>query len=546
MLTAAPSSSDSPIGAAAASSPATPSVPPLRDDALALELERAANGTGDVLIVANAFTVAVLERSRKAATTWSATASGEFGPGCQAAAGRLRGRLYWASVATDPLAADITKIELKVPTARTISDWLKMAKAVTASGRQGDINTAQKEELGYQAGWRCQFAGCGQDLRRHEATGKMGRFGYFAHIVASSPDGPRGDAVESAKLASDPANILLLCDACHRRIDKVEPQSYPTDVLRQMREDNIAEVKRLLDTLRYPDVSLICVTGNISGQPAQFSMNDAHEALRGRQLRTGELKPQRFFDPGPTHHDVHEAAYWATAFRQLQRDLVALQGILDGSRYGMARPQVAVFPQHSTSVLALAGRVLGDTAGVHIFQPHRNTPLKDSRWAWPANAVEPPSDKFKLMRLREPDSGEREAILILDPTAAISYTRLPDGCVQDGQLALPALRISVDVPNIHCIRHPTDLQLVTQAIDEAIRVLQDEWHVDRVHVFAIAPASAVVVLGQKMQARHQATYVMYEAVATGAGSLFKPTIELTSEVARELVSGRGQAQSLQP
>ncbi|HHA2804677.1 TPA: SAVED domain-containing protein [Stenotrophomonas maltophilia] len=545
MLNAAPNSSNAPPGSAVAVPIVAPSVPALHDSELALEFERTANGTGDVLVVANAFTVLVLERPNDTAP-WSSTASGDFGSKCQAAVRRLRGRLYWASVDDDPLTADIATIDEKVSTPAFIKGWLKKASLVTASGRRGDINSTQKEELGYQAGWRCQFAGCGQDLRWHEATATIGRFGYFAHIVASSPDGPRGDPVESARLASDPTNILLLCDACHRRIDKVEPQSYPTDVLRKMREDNIAAVKRLLDTLRYPDVSVLCVTGNIAGQPAQFSMNDAHEALRGRQLRTSELKPQRFFDPGGTQHNVHELAYWTTAFRQLRRDLVALQGLLDGSRHGAARPHIAVFPQHSTSILALAGRVLGDTAGVHVFQPHRSIPANESRWAWPSDAREPGSGKFKLTKLREPDAGEREAILILDPTATLSHVRLPDNCARGGKLALPALRISVDSPGIHCIRHPKDLQLITQVIDEAVRVLQDEWRVNRVHVFAVAPASAVVILGQKMQARHQADYVLYETIAAGADSPFEPTIELTSEVVRELVSGYGQEQSLQP
>lgn len=540
MSSPAPRSSPTPTGGM---QPAA--VPALLDNDLALELERAASGSGNVLVVANAFTVLVLEQPN-AAAPWTRTASGEFGARAQGATRRLRGRLHWVSIDGDPLTADIATLDPKTPTAATIKDWLKKSNDVTTPGRQGDINAKQKDELGYLAGWRCQFAGCGQDLRWHEATATIGRFGYFAHIIASSADGPRGDAVESAKLATDPSNILLLCDGCHRRIDKVEPQSYPADVLRKMREENIAEVKRLLDTLRYPDVALLCVTGNIAGQPAQFSMGDAHEALRGRQLRTAELKPQRFFDPGGTQHNVHDAAYWSTSFGQLRRDLVALQGMLDGSRHGVARPHVAVFPQHSTSILALAGRVLGDTAGIHVFQPHRNTPPKASRWAWPSDAVEPASDKFKLQRIRKPDAGEREAILIVDATASLAYSRLPAEFVSGGQLALPTLRISVDEPSPHCIRHPRDLELITKAIDDAVRVLQDEWRVTRVHLFVVAPASAVVVLGQKMQARHQADYVMYEAVAGGADSPFKPTIELTSEVVRELVSGHGQQQSLQP
>src|SRR5690242_3381823 len=168
---------ESPTGGAAMT-PAAPPVPALDDNALALELERAANGNGYVLVVANAFTVMVLERPDDI-SPWSRTASGEFGSKCQAASRRLRGRVYWASVDDDPLTADITNVEIKVSTSKGIKDWLKTANVVTMSGRQGDITAAQKDELGYQAGWRCQFAGCGQDLRWHEATATIGRFGYF-------------------------------------------------------------------------------------------------------------------------------------------------------------------------------------------------------------------------------------------------------------------------------------------------------------------------------------------------------------------------------
>lgn len=532
--------------AVVATAPPTVAVPALMDGDLAVELKRAANGPSEVLIVANAYTVLVLERSTPA-SPWLTTASGEFGTESNLASRRLIGRLFWASINVDPLEADVDSLAPTLATAKTINEWINKAKKITGiSGRQGDINAKQKEELGYLAGWRCQFAGCGQDLRWHAATSKIGQFGYFAHIVASSPEGPRGDPVESAKLASDPKNILLLCDSCHRRIDKVEPHAYPTGVLRKMREDNIAEVKRLLDTLRYPEVSTLAVIGNIAGQPAQFSMDDAHEALRGRHLRTSDNKPQRFFDPGGAQHDVHESAYWVTAFQKLRQDLVALQSLLDGSRHGAARTSIGVFPQHSTSILALAGRVLGDTAGVHIFQPHRNIPPNTSRWAWPEGAAEPDTSKYELDVLRGPNSSEREAVLLVELTATIDYSRLPEDCFQGDELILPALRLSTVSPSIHCIRHPMDLELVTKKIDDAVQMLQDQWRMTRVHVFAIAPASAIVVLGQKMQARHQAAYVIYESEPGRSQSPFKATIELTSKHVQELVSGNNQQQSLQP
>ena len=528
-MTDAVASSDVSVPAAGATAVVTAPIPAFDDAKLAIELERATDGPGSALIVANAYTVLVLSRPTPT-SPWSVIGAGEFGLLSQKLCLRRLKKLTWASVDHDPRTVDIASIVITAPTAQTIKEWVTKANQVTdPSGRQGDLNRKQKDELGYLAAWRCQFAGCGEDLRWHAATAKIGQIGYFAHIVASSPDGPRGDPIESAKLASDPENILLLCDACHRRIDKVEPHAYPTSVLRKMREDNIAEVKRLLDTLRYPEVSTLAVIGNIAGQPAQFSMEDAHEALRGRHLRTSDNKPQRFFDPGGAQHDVHEFAYWVTAFQKLRQDLVALQSLLDGSRHGAARTSIGVFPQHSTSILALAGRVLGDTAGVHIFQPHRNIPPNTSRWAWPEGEAEPDPSKYALDVLREPHSSEREAVLLVELTATIDYSRLPEDCFQRDELILPTLRLSTVSPSMHCIRHPKDLELVTKKIDDAVQMLQDEWRMNRVHVFAIAPASAIVVIGQKMQARHQAAYVIYESEPGRPQSQFKATIELTSK-----------------
>jgi hypothetical protein len=48
---------------------------------------------------------------------------------------------------------------------------------------------------------------------------------YIGHIVADSPEGPRGHAVRSAKLAHEPDNLMLVCDAHHRVFNR--EMSYP-------------------------------------------------------------------------------------------------------------------------------------------------------------------------------------------------------------------------------------------------------------------------------------------------------------------------------
>jgi hypothetical protein len=130
-------------------------------------------------------------------------------------------------------------------------------------------------------------------------------------------------------------------------------------------------------------------------------------------------------------------------------------------------------------------------------------------------------------------------------TADVAFQRMPAPCADGTQFLLPTLRITAPTFDLNCIRHPGDLALFGAAVEQAMRTLQDEWRVRKVHLFVCAPASATVTVGQKMQARHQADYVVYEATPGRSSSMYQPTIELSSRLVRELVSGQGHSHSLQ-
>jgi hypothetical protein len=56
-----------------------------------------------------------------------------------------------------------------------------------------------------RAAGRCQYAGCNKLLIGEQISGaRNANKSYIAHIVGDSPDGPRGDAILSPKLAHDP------------------------------------------------------------------------------------------------------------------------------------------------------------------------------------------------------------------------------------------------------------------------------------------------------------------------------------------------------
>jgi hypothetical protein len=152
--------------------------------------------------------------------------------------------------------------------------------------------------------------------------------------------------------------------------------------------------------------------------------------------------------------------------------------------------------------------------------------------------------KFTLDELCPHTGGADEACLVVALTSAIPATRMPPSCATDDTLTLPTLQIGPELGK-DCIQHPADLEALAMIVDAAMRRLQDEWGVKKVHLFVSAPTTATLLVGQKMQARHQAEYVCHEAVG-GPGSAYAPTIELTSTHVRELVSGQGLTIELQP
>ncbi|MBL0121589.1 MAG: SAVED domain-containing protein [Betaproteobacteria bacterium] len=334
--------------------------------------------------------------------------------------------LFWADVSGPILGFDPTVAAIIVATYSHISDWCKERDQVT-KGRAGEVDDKTQFEVASLAAWRCQFDGCGLDLRTHFAGGKRGNYSYFAHIVASSPKGPRGDINLSRIRANDPSNIMLLCDKCHRLIDRVDPQRYDARTLSDMREKNIREVNRLLNSLQFPAAHMIVVGGNIEGQVAGFNAEAAENAMWSRKLRRAKPEPLVFMRNGSHLANSGHQHYWETLFESLRKELPALENYLSGtSLTNSLPPVVAVFPTHVTSIQILAGRVLGNSTTTHLFQPNRNaspTALGE-RWQWPHSAPEPASNKYSVKELVGHNGG-KEAALLVYLTAALDRAELP-------------------------------------------------------------------------------------------------------------------------
>lgn len=515
------------------------------DEQLAVALREAARATSSLHVVVDSFRSAVFARDA-ASGEWRCVGSGDL-----AAAAIEVIRTYiskipvlFSKVMDVSAIADWSFLKSAIGTKATVTSlktWVREKADITAiKGRQGGLSTETKRHVERQAQWRCQFEGCGVDLREHSQSGLDGNFSYLAHIVAASPDGPRGHAVLSAQLVDEPTNIMLMCDRCHRLIDRVAPDSFPPERLQAMRAAHIAEANRLLDGLRFPAADAVVIGGNISGQYSQFDAAAIEAAMREQKMRP--YGPPRAFFRNAAHMGNNVAAhYWTSLFEQMGADVPAFRRFLNGDERGGVTPeQLCLFPLHNMSTLVLAGRIAGEARELRIFQYDRdglpNSP--GGKWGWKSKTP-PASTKYRVdvdyNNLGSAEAGD--AALLVYITAAVPTAELPSVFQRDGEMALPTVRISIEEPNYSAISHPDDLQLFGVAVSEALRILNDMWRPQRIHIVLVAPASACFRFGQKLQARNQCATLLYERTptsgATGPVSRpFAPTIEILSDAVR--------------
>jgi hypothetical protein len=74
-----------------------------------------------------------------------------------------------------------------------------------------------------------------------DLTGDV-HFAEMAHIIAASPNGPRGDGDEEPIELGAWSNLVLLCASCHTLVDRA-PSDFPLDVLRGWKVDRLREIE---------------------------------------------------------------------------------------------------------------------------------------------------------------------------------------------------------------------------------------------------------------------------------------------------------------
>lgn len=93
-----------------------------------------------------------------------------------------------------------------------------------------------RSELSIEVGGFCANPEC-KLLTGYFVPGLTKSAGDGAHIVAESPDWPRGQSPLTSAQRAMASNGVWLCPSCHRKVDIVRPQDYSIERLQQWKAD---------------------------------------------------------------------------------------------------------------------------------------------------------------------------------------------------------------------------------------------------------------------------------------------------------------------
>lgn len=107
--------------------------------------------------------------------------------------------------------------------------------------KREDIPKPTTIELWCKAGGRCEL--CNEKLWRDGLTYHKINQSNIAHIIAQTPNGPRGSVEDSKRLAKDISNLMLVCAKHNHLFDNNEiSKEYNIERLRQMKSEHEARI----------------------------------------------------------------------------------------------------------------------------------------------------------------------------------------------------------------------------------------------------------------------------------------------------------------
>jgi hypothetical protein len=372
-----------------------------------------------------------------------------------------------------------------------------MTEAATGVMKRVSPSRAAEREVWAKAAGRCTL--CARYLFGETPSYASVAVGQVAHQVGAmdGPKSPRGDSELTDVQRSEPSNLMLLCQPCHRLIDE-EPDDYPVEWL--ARQKNEFET-RVREATRFPTLEptgVVIFTAPIRGNVVTISKPQVFEALQGANL----------WFASDHHRDSNVEIYltlpetalgaWAAGQSQIHHALQQVPRLMTD----VLAESMSIFALGPIPYLIALGSEIGNKTAVHVFEPHRSDGR--TRWRWPTTAEPPRQFVFDVS---ERDANVEDVLVTVSITADVQVDRLPEDVA-----ATP--RVKLRIVGDHkpgAIDSEVSLANFADAWRQLLQNVEAMYpSVRRLHVVAAVGCSAAVELGRARMRDAHPEFVVYQ------------------------------------
>lgn len=344
-----------------------------------------------------------------------------------------------------------------------------------------------------RAAGRCQYGNCNKLLIGDQISGaRNANSAYIGHIVADSPEGPRGDPIQSPLLAQDPDNLMLVCDTHHRVFDRDMLAEHPAEVLLRMKQRHEARIRTVTEIDESRGTHVIRYAARIGANESPVSKN----AVKFAMLPDSYPLDDGWVDLDLATLDLadHDPEFWSIQLRNLRS---AYRERIRGRQERHEIHRLAVFALAPIPLLMELGCLLSDISTVEVRQFLR----EPKGWKWDPNG--PPVD----LQMTRPDVGTGQVALKLGISAEITDERVQAVLGKDAAIwSIAASEAHNDI-----IRRSEDLvtfaKMFRKTLDD-IKVAHGENVV--VNIFPAVPVSVAVEAGRAWQPKAHPTLRIFD------------------------------------
>ena len=357
----------------------------------------------------------------------------------------------------------------------------------------GKVKPKTKMLLWTVSAGRCCI--CNKAVWKDWFTQARGNFGEVAHIIGNRLD-IQGREKEklSQEYVNDIDNLMLLCLEHHQLIDYVEPQKYPDERLRQIKNLHETRIQRVTEDGTKRSIFLK-YGANIDAHHAIISNADARLAMILNGWYPTDENPVKLGVDNSVDRD-NTKEFWPHQVRELETQFSTK--ILPYIKPD-EETHFSIFALAPIPLLVKLGALFSDKLRAEVYQFHREP---EQTWLWEENSKEVD------FIVNEPDSFQRTVALNISFSDTIAKERIEQVL---GETGVSIWTLTIPKPDKDFLKSRDQLSQFREIFRDILGKIKTH-HPDAtaIHIFPAMGVAPAVEVGRVWQPKADLPLIIYD------------------------------------